>query len=216
MTAEMTYNPCMNSKSSFIRNIGPKRTVFLDVFQGILIGAGLAFITILFILPKAFATNVNGWTTLYGCGETGNGVLMRGVCALTFSGPINVPQEAMYWTTKMDGTGQKLSGEHDYILHFPEGGLPPNNAFWSLTMGDTKNHFVANPLNRYSVSDRSGLVSNNDGSVDIYLQNALPAGRESNWLPAPAGAFILWLRVYLPGAAILRQEYKVLPIVEVK
>ena len=84
-------------------------------------------------------------------------------------------------------------------MHFPAGQLPPNNAFWSLTMGDAKNHFVPNPLNRYSVSDRSGLVPNADGSVDIYIQNAAPAGHESNWLPAPSGNFILWLRVYLPG-----------------
>ncbi len=83
---------------------------------------------------------------------------------------------------------------------FRQDGLPPNNAFWSLTMGDARNHFVANPLNRYSVSDRSGLVPNADGSVDIYIQNTAPAGHESNWLPAPSGNFILWLRVYIPGA----------------
>jgi hypothetical protein len=35
-------------------------------------------------------------------------------------------------------------------MHFPPEGLPPNDAFWSLTMADAKEHFVANPLNRYS------------------------------------------------------------------
>ena len=99
----------MSMKSIFMWNFSPKRTVFLDVIQGILIGAGLAFITI-FIFPKAYVTKVNGWTTMYGCGEPGNGILFRGACAITFSGPINVPQEAMYWTTKVDGAGQKLSG----------------------------------------------------------------------------------------------------------
>ncbi len=193
-----------------------KRTILLDIVQGFLIGAGLAFVTILFILPNVYVTNVNGWTTIFGCGEPGNGILLRGACAIKFSGPINLPQEAMYWTTSTDGTGQKLSGAHDYIVHFPAGGLPPNNAFWSLTMGDAKNHFVANPINRYSVSDRSGLVPNADGSVDIYIQNAAPAGHESNWLPAPAGNFILWLRVYLPGQAILDGKYQVPPIMEVK
>ena len=192
-----------------------KRTTLLDVVQGILIGAGLAFVTVLIILPKVSVTKVNGWTTMFGCGEPGNGILLRGACAITFMGPINVPQEAMYWTTKVDGTGQKLSGAHDYILHFPAGGLPPNKAFWSLTMGDAKNHFVANPLSRYSVGDRSGLVQNPDDSVDIYIQNTAPAGHESNWLPAPSGNFILWLRVYLPGQTILNGEYQVPPVVEV-
>ena len=74
-------------------------------------------------------------------------------------------------------------------MHFQPGGLPPNDAFWSLTMGDAKNRFVANPINRYSVSDRSGLVPNADGSVDIYIQNTAPTGHESNWLPAPGGKF---------------------------
>ena len=63
---------------------------------------------------------------------------------------------------------------------------------------------------------RSGLAQNPDGSVDIYIQNAAPAGHESNWLPAPAGKFILWLRVYIPGEAILHGEYTVPPVVEVK
>ncbi len=193
-----------------------KRTIVLDIVQGILIGAGLAFVTLLIILPNFYVTKVNGWTTMFGCGEPGSGILLRAACNVTFPGPINVPQEAMYWTTKVDGAGQKLSGEHDYILHFPAGQLPPNNAFWSLTMGDARNHFVPNPIDRYSVSDRSGLVPNADGSVDIYVQNAAPAGHESNWLPAPTANFILWLRVYLPGQAILEGKYKVPPVVEVK
>jgi hypothetical protein len=193
-----------------------KRTITLDVVQGILIGAGLAFLTVLFILPKFYVRMINGWTTVPGCGQPGNGILLRGACAVTFAGPINVPQEAMYWTTKVDEAGQTLSGAHSYSMHFAAGQLPPNQAFWSLTMGDAKNQFVANPLNRYSLSDRSGLLANADGSVDITIQAAAPAGQESNWLPAPAGNFILWLRVYLPEAAVLDGKYKLPPVVEVK
>jgi hypothetical protein len=192
-----------------------KRTIVLDVIQGILIGIGLAFVTI-YILASAYVTKVNGWTTMFGCGEPGSGLWLRAACGVTFMGPINVPQEAMYWTTKVDGAGQNLYGQHDYIVHFPTGGLPPNNAFWSLTVGNAQNHFVPNPINRYSVSDRSGLVLNADGSVDIYIQNTAPAGHEANWLPAPSGNFILWLRVYLPGQSVLDGEYKVPPVVEVK
>jgi len=176
--------------------------------QGIIIGGILAFITFQ-ILARAYVTQVNGWTTIYGCGEPGNGILLRGACGAIFPGPINVPEEAMYWHTNKDDAAQKLSGQHDYIMHFPAGQLPPNNAFWSLTLGDSRNHFVSNPINRYSVGDRSGLVPNADGSVEIYIQNAAPAGHESNWLPAPPGDFILWLRVYLPGKAILDGQYKV-------
>jgi hypothetical protein len=191
------------------------RTVRNDVVQGVLVGVGLAFITVQ-ILGRIKATKVNGWTTMFGCGEPSNGFLFRAACAQTFPGPVNVPQEAMYWTTDIDGVGHMLSGEHDYVIHFPAGQLPPNNAFWSLTMGDDHNRFVPNPMNRFSVSDRSGLVPNADGSVDIYIQNAAPAGHEFNWLPAPAGKFILWLRAYEPGQAILNGEYHVPPVVKVK
>jgi hypothetical protein len=192
-----------------------RRTIVSDVVQGIIIGGVLGFLTF-WILTNAYVTKVNGWTTILGCGEPGNGILFKAACYKTFMGPINLAQEAMYWTTKVDGAGQQLSGAHDYIMHFPPGSLPPNNAFWSLTMGDAQNHFVPNPINRYSVSDRSGLIPNADGSVDIYIQNAAPAGHESNWLPAPAGNFILWLRVYLPGQTILDGKYTVPPVVEVK
>jgi hypothetical protein len=190
------------------------RTVQSDVIQGALIGFGLAFVTAQ-IYARIKATKVNGWITMFGLGVPGNGMLLRAAHAQLFPGPVNVPQEAMYWWTNADGAGHTLSGQHDYILHFPPGGLPPNDAFWSLTMGDAKNHFVPNSINRYSVSDRSGLAQNADGSVDIYIQNTAPAGHESNWLPAPGGNFILWLRAYIPGAAILNGEYTVPPVIRV-
>lgn len=189
-----------------------RRNIVSDIVQGIIVGGVLAFITFQ-ILTNTAGTMVNGWSLISGCGEPGNGLILQAACAKTLPA-VNVPQEAMYWTAKVDGRGQTLSGAYNYILHFPAGQLPPNNAFWSLTLGDAKNHFVPNPLNRYSVSDRSGLTQNPDGSTDIYIQNTAPAGHESNWLPAPTGNFILWLRVYLPGAAILSGSYKVPPVTE--
>ncbi len=192
-----------------------RRNAVSDVVQGIIVGGVLAFVTFQ-ILAHAYVTKVDGWTTMYGCGEPGNGILFRAACAQTFPGPVNVPQEAVYWTTKVDSTGKTLSGQHDYVIHFPAGQLPPNNAFWSLTMGDARNHFVPNPINRYSVRDRSRLAATADGSVNIYIQNAAPAGPGFNWLPAPSGNFILWLRVYLPGKAILEGQYKVPSVVETR
>lgn len=95
---------------------------------------------------------------------------------------------------------------------FEAGQLPPTTGFWSLTMGDGRNRYVPNPLDRYNVGDRSGLIPNDDGSVDVYIQRSAPVGNESNWLPAPAGSFILWLRVYLPGSAIVDRTYAVPPV----
>ena len=75
---------------------------------------------------------------------------------------------------------------------------------------------VRDPANRHSVGNRSGLVPNAEESIDIYMQNMAPAGHESNWLPATLGDFKLWLRAYLPGAAILDGKYNVPLVVEVK
>jgi hypothetical protein len=191
------------------------RTLFQDVVQGFFVGFGLSYIT-LQVLGRVKATKVNGWTTMFRCGESAVDFLSRAACALVFAGPINAPQEAMYWTTGVDGEGRVLSGEHAYSMHFAAGQFPPNEAFWSLTMGSDNNRFVPNPINRYSVGDRSGLVPNADGSVDIFIQNVAPAGRESNWLPAPLGKFVLWLRVYQPGPAILSGEYRVPPVAETR
>lgn len=189
------------------------RTISGDILQGFLIGFGAAFVTAQ-IVARIKATKVNGWITMFGLGEPRNGMVLRAACAQIFPGPVNTADEAMYWWTNVDGTGRTLDGQHAYVLHFPPGGLPPNNAFWSLTMGDARNRFVANPLNRYSVSDRSGLVPNSDGSIDVCIQKAAPSGREANWLPAPSGKFILWLRVYEPGQTILNGAYQVPPVVK--
>lgn len=84
-------------------------------------------------------------------------------------------------------------------MHFAKGELPPVRGFWSVTMYDRDLFFVKNPINRYSVSPRDNLKTNADGSIDLYIQNEKPAGRESNWLPAPADEFALMLRLYWPN-----------------
>ena len=71
--------------------------------------------------------------------------------------------------------------------------------FWSITMYDSNYFFVANPLNRYSISVRQNPKYNADGSLDLYFAKDSPgSGKESNWLPAPAGKFILMMRMYWP------------------
>jgi hypothetical protein len=195
-----------------------KLTFVLVVVAGVLVGAVLALgtaIVLIFTQVPAMQRTVNGWSTTLTCGEPSNGILVRAACAEALFA-VNLPEEAVYWTATVDGAGQPLNGAHNYILHFPSGGLPPNNAFWSLTMTIAPGYLVANPINRYSVGDRSGLVPNADGSIDIYIQNTAPASHEANWLPAPSGDFKLWLRAYQPGVAILNGTYHVPPVMEVR
>src|SRR5215472_13778103 len=187
------------------------------VVQGFIVGGVLAFLTAQIIMNavmKAMTTTVNGWSIATKCGQPGNGILLRAAFARTLAA-VNVVEEAAYWTTTVDSTGRRLSGQHDYVLHFPAGQLPPNDAFWSLTMTDVAGFMVSNPIDRSSVGSRSGLAPNADGSIDIYMQPTAPVGHESNWLPSPAGYFKLMLRAYLPGRAIVDGEYQVPPVMKV-
>lgn len=111
--------------------------------------------------------------------------------------------EAEYFSTYEDGNADLLDGANKYILHFDKDQLPPTlkNGFWSFTMYGADFQLVKNPINRFSIGDRTkGLVFNGDGSLDVYIQSTAPAGHESNWLPSPAsGLFRINYRIYLPA-----------------
>ena len=115
--------------------------------------------------------------------------------------------------TKVDGEGEQLNGGNRYRIHFDNGQTPPANAFWSLTMYDMHQFFVANSIQRYVIGSRDKLTFNRDGSLDIYVQYESPgADKDSNWLPAPQGDFNLMLRLYWPQESMLNGSWKVPPI----
>jgi hypothetical protein len=160
----------------------------------------------------------NGWGYTTKTGIYGTDYLMRALVTAIGLGA-NRPQDAVYPTSLKDGEGRKYNGENKYVMHFPEGQLPPAQGFWSLTMYDSSYFFVNNPLNRYSISARQNLKSNPDGSTDLYMQKDSPGpDKESNWLPAPRGDFILMLRLYWPdesNPSIIDGSWKIPPVKKV-
>ena len=104
-------------------------------------------------------------------------------------------------------------------MTFKKGLTPPVSGFWSLTMYDENYFFVDNPLNRYSISARQPLKANADGSIDLLIQNESPgADKESNWLPAPKGKFILMMRLYWPNESnpsIIDGSWTIPPVTKV-
>jgi hypothetical protein len=140
----------------------------------------------------------NGWDYTLKTGVYGTDYLMRALVTAIGLGA-NRPQDAVYPTSLKDADGNDYDGANKYVVHFAKGQTPPAQGFWSITMYDAEYFFVANPINRYSVSARQNLKSNADGSVDIYVQKDSPgADKEANWLPAPAGKFVLMMRLYWP------------------
>ncbi|HEX2474521.1 MAG TPA: DUF1254 domain-containing protein, partial [Lacipirellulaceae bacterium] len=129
----------------------------------------------------------------------------------------NELEETVYFNTTKDGAGQTLDSAKDYTIRFAPGQLPKVNAFWSLTMYDPTFNFTDNPLNRYSLGDRTkGLKKDADGGLTIYVQSTSPGkDKESNWLPSTqSGAFFLILRTYMPGSEIVQQKWAPPPVTE--
>lgn len=147
---------------------------------------------------KNAGKDINGWQFITQTGLYGTDYLQRAL--VTYFGlGANRPQDAVYPTSEMDGDGKPFDGANKYVLHFPKGKTPPAKGFWSVTMYDAEYFFVKNPINRYNVSSRSDFKYNEDGSLDIYIQKDSPGKeKEANWLPAPAGKFVLMLRLYWP------------------
>lgn len=142
--------------------------------------------------------HINGWNFTTKTGIYGTDYLMRALVTAIGLGA-NRPQDAVYPTSLKDAADNDYVGSSKYVIRFEKGELPPAEGFWSITMYDANYFFVANPINRYSISPRQALKENADGSVDLYVQKDSPgAERESNWLPAPAGKFILMMRLYWP------------------
>ncbi len=142
--------------------------------------------------------HINGWNFTTKTGIYGTDYLMRALVTAIGLGA-NRPQDAVYPTSLKDADENDYSGTNKYVVHFEKGQAPPVEGFWSITMYDANYFFVPNSINRYSISPRQALKTNADGSIDLYVQKDSPgADRESNWLPAPAGKFILMLRMYWP------------------
>jgi hypothetical protein len=125
----------------------------------------------------------------------------------------NSKDEALYPIYDKDDAGKSLDGSSGrYVLRYANGKFPPVNAFWSLTMYARPSQLlVKNPINRYLIN--SPMLPDQkrdaDGGLTIYIQNESPGpGKESNWLPAPKGPFMMAARYYWPKPELLEDKWK--------
>lgn len=136
--------------------------------------------------------------------------------AVNYQGPaLHIDQESTSPAAVVAHDGSSLDGSRRYRLHFEPGGLPPVDEFWSMTLYSfPEMQLVDNPIDRYAVgSATDGLVANDDGSLDVVISHDRPGpGDEANWLPSPAGPFMLLVRMYRPRAEVLERRYALPPI----
>lgn len=150
-------------------------------------------------------------------GEFGQDYRLRATVALSGLAALP-PAEAMYMRAEGEGPNHLYDGTKAWRLRFAAEAPLPVDSFWSLSLyeatPDGQFFFTDNRLNRYAIGDRSpGLKSNPDGSLDIWIGCESPGSElESNWLPAPAGPFALFMRAYLPKPELLEGRYRLPPV----
>lgn len=112
-----------------------------------------------------------------------------------------------------DAEGRPLDGSKTYRLRVPADA--PVKQYWSATAYDRETHALIRGAARSSLaSNTDGVWANPDGSVDVYLGPAAPAGNESNWVPTNGRAFEVLFRLYGPEKPLFEQTW-VLPDLEV-
>ena len=123
----------------------------------------------------------------------------------------NTKEEALYPAYFVDADGQPFNGNNKYKLTFAAGQLPPVKSFWSITMYKLPESLLYdNELNRYLINSSmiDQLVKNKDGSITLFIQNTPPEAKyKANWLPAPKGPFVTFMRLYWPEQAALKGQW---------
>jgi len=92
----------------------------------------------------------------------------------------------------------------NYTLHVPPN--VPAAAFWSFTVYDVSTRtLILNDTKQADRSSRMDLLTNADGSVDLYIGPKKPKGNKAkNWIQTmPGKAWFPYFRLYSPAQAFL-------------
>ncbi|KRR11747.1 DUF1254 domain-containing protein [Bradyrhizobium valentinum] len=110
-----------------------------------------------------------------------------------------VGEGSQYAGAFVDAKGSPLDGSKTYRIRMPPN--IPAKDFWSFTVYDnqTRSMLQTDQQSPAVGSLSKGLVTNPDGSVDVYFGPKAPAGKESNWAQTiPGKGWNTLLRLYGP------------------
>jgi len=110
-----------------------------------------------------------------------------------------VGQGSQYAGAFVDAKGSPLDGSKSYSLHMPPN--IPAKDFWSLTLYDnqTRSMLQTDQQSPAVGSLTKGMMTNADGSVDVYFGPKAPTGKAANWVQTIAGkGWNTLLRLYGP------------------
>jgi hypothetical protein len=138
----------------------------------------------------------------------------RGIAySMAFFSAKHLGEGQYYLMTIVDTTGKPLVGSDSYRLHVPANA--PVSLYWSATVYDRATHALIRQSSHSSRgSNTPGLVSNADGSADLYFSPQPPAGKQPNWVPTNTnGQFEVLFRLYGPQKAFFDKSWR-LPDIE--
>jgi len=116
---------------------------------------------------------------------------------------------SQYLVAMRGADGEYLDGNRTYRITLPPG--IPQSRFWSVILYDNQtrsmlqtDQFLPN------LGSQTGTVQTNpDGTTDVYIGPAAPAGKESNWLQTiPGRGFFTVLRLYNPLQAFFDETWR--------
>jgi hypothetical protein len=118
-----------------------------------------------------------------------------------------------YLMTIRDKDRKPLEGSGTYRLNVPANA--PVKLYWSATVYNRATHALIRDQPFSSrASTTPGLVTNADGSVDVFFGPKAPVRKEANWVPTnPDGKFEVLFRLYDPEKPFFDKAW-VLPDVE--
>ncbi len=173
--------------------------IVLKVVLCLTIAAGLTYLSTGQVLHsrQERAISNGAWRTDPTTGSAAAGLYHKARIA-TFGLWALTSEEVVYFTASTDSAGEPLRRSCTYRIE----GQDPDTRWWSVT-AYRDDHFIANPLNRYSFS-RTTVQRNPAGAWSI---RASAKEQPANWLPLGDrdGQMVFSLRCYNPSDA-LRQN----------
>ncbi len=102
-----------------------------------------------------------------------------------------------YLTSFRDDKGAYLDGGKKYRLRVPAD--VPVKRFWAVTAYDPTSRSLLDSGGNITVSSTRDLVTNDDGTVDVYFGPEVPKGKEGNWIKTdPDKGWFAVFRFYGP------------------
>lgn len=117
---------------------------------------------------------------------------------------------SQYALSARDAAGDYLDGAQNYRLTLPAD--IPAKDFWSVVVYDPQTRSMLQTEQPYPSKNNErnqDLVTNPDGTTDIYFGPKAPAGKEANWVATvPGKAWFLILRLYGPLQSWFDQSWQ--------